>query len=199
VAGEVRGLLKNPETWSELSLPSISFGQEVGVTALQIVNAYSSMANGGVLIQPRIVKEIKNPSGEVVYKCERNIIRRVVDPEIALNIMQILEGLVEKGTGQMAQVSGYSVAGKTGTAQKIDRNTRKYSSANYIASFCGVIPSSKPRLTILVILDEPKSDYWASSTAAPVFSQIAARAVAYLKIPPDKKPLHLADARGMSY
>jgi cell division protein FtsI (penicillin-binding protein 3) len=110
---------------------------------------------------------------------------------------EMFRSVVEQGTGQMARVPGYSVGGKTGTAQKRNPITGRYSSSAYVASFCGVIPLSTPRLTIYVALDEPKGDYWASSLAAPVFSRIASRAVHHLKIDPDLEPLRLAG--GNSY
>ena len=196
--GEARGLLRPPEKWSGLSLPIISFGQEVGTTAIQVINAYSSVMNGGFLLEPKIVKQIKNPEGEILYSSERSVIRKVVAPETAEVLRNMLVSVVEKGTGQLAKVPGYSVGGKTGTAQKRDTVTGKYSTSKYVASFCGAIPMSKPKLTILVILDEPQGDYWAASRTAPVFSKIASRAVHYLQISPDKEPLNLCDIKEYS-
>jgi cell division protein FtsI (penicillin-binding protein 3) len=189
--GEAKGLLKKPKEWSGLSLSTLSFGQEIGVTAIQIANAYSSIANGGEMLTPQVIKEIKDPRGHIAYDSEKKFIRRTVSEPVARDIMEMLTGVVEKGTGKLAQVPYYSVAGKTGTAQKIDPKTGQYSDSKYMASFCGMIPASCPKLVILVILDEPKGDYYASSTAAPVFSKIASRAVEYMKIPPDKKEMNL--------
>lgn len=186
--GETRGLLKAPAQWSMLSLPIISFGQEIGVTALQLINAYSAIANGGNLMEPRIMRDIKSGGGQMVKAGENRVIRRVVSPQTAARMREMLQHVVERGTGQMAKVPGYTVGGKTGTAQKRDPVTRRYSAQNYVASFCGVIPLSQPRLTVFVVLDEPQGDYWASSRAAPVFSRIAGRAVQYLQIAPDAKP-----------
>jgi cell division protein FtsI (penicillin-binding protein 3) len=194
--GEARGLLKDPENWSALSVPIISFGQEIGATALQVINAYSAIANGGMLLEPRVVKEIKSSSGETVYVSEKRAIRRVVSEKTAATMREILTGVVEQGTGQMAKVQGYSVGGKTGTAQKRDPVTKRYSATNYVASFCGIIPATGPRLTIFVVLDEPQgSDYWGSSRAAPVFSRIATRSAHYLQIPPDRQPLQVCNVQ----
>lgn len=193
--GEARGLLRSPSSWSGLSLPVISFGQEIGVTAIQLINAYSSIANGGSLLEPRILAEIKSPSGESLYRPEKRVIRKTVSPGVDRDLKEMLKGVVERGTGVLASVPGYSVAGKTGTAQKRDKNTGKYSQRLYVASFCGFIPAENPRLTIYVVLDEPQGDYWASSRAAPVFSRIASRSMQYMKVAPDRDPLKLADGR----
>jgi len=196
--GEARGLLRQPEKWSGLSLPIISFGQEIGVTAIQVINAYSSIINGGCLLEPKIVRQIKNAEGEIVYSSEKRVVRRVVSPQNAELLKKILVSVVEKGTGQLAKVPGYSIGGKTGTAQKRDPVTGKYSTTRYVASFCGGVPMSDPKLTILVILDEPQGDYWASSRTAPVFGKIASRAVRYLRISPDQQPLNLCDIKDYS-
>lgn len=187
--GEAKGLLKSPGSWSGLSLPAISFGQEIGVTAIQIVNAYSSIANGGYLLEPKIIREIKNSCGETVYSSERRVIRKVVSSDVVQRLKNMLIGVVEKGTGQLAKIDGYRVGGKTGTAQKKDPQTGRYSSSAYIASFCGIVPMSMPKLTVIVVLDEPKGDYYAASRAAPVFNRITSRALAHLRIPPDKTPV----------
>ncbi len=193
--GEARGLLKETSKWSGLSLPIIAFGQEIGVTPLQIINAYSAIFNGGELLEPRIIKEVKNPDGEIIYKSERRVVRRVVSRDVADQLKEILVSVVEKGTGQMARVANYTCGGKTGTAQKRDKATNKYSTSAYVASFCGAIPAKDPKMTILVILDEPQGDYWASSRAAPVFSKVASRALGCLQVLPDVKPVFFADAR----
>ncbi|MHB9154695.1 MAG: peptidoglycan D,D-transpeptidase FtsI family protein [Endomicrobiales bacterium] len=193
--GEARGLLRPPENWSGLSLPVISFGQEIGVTALQLINAYSAVANGGLLLEPRIIREIRTPAGESVEVPGKRVIRRVVSAGTAEALRDMLTGVVERGTGAMAKVPGYSVAGKTGTAQKRDPSTGRYSGSSYIASFCGMIPALKPRLTILVVLDEPQGDYWGSSRAAPVFSRVASRAVHHLQIAPDRRPLNICNVK----
>ncbi|MBN1823173.1 MAG: penicillin-binding protein 2 [Endomicrobiales bacterium] len=192
--GETPGILRPPERWSGLSLPVISFGQEVGVTALQMINAYSAVINGGMLLEPKIVRQIKNPSNLKAWTNEKREVRRIISPETAETLKKMLVNVVENGTGQAAQVQGYSIGGKTGTAQKRDPATGKYSSSKYVASFCGALPISDPQLTIFVMLDEPLGDYWASSRAAPVFSRIAGRTASYLRIAPDKKNVTLCNA-----
>ncbi|MGA2090360.1 MAG: penicillin-binding protein 2 [Endomicrobiales bacterium] len=184
--GEAKGLLQLPQQWSGLSLPIISFGQEIGVTALQVINAYSSIANGGFLLEPKVIKEIKTPQGRVLYACDKRIIRQTVSPAVADSMREMLVDVVEKGTGKMAKVPGYSVGGKTGTAQKRDPRTGKYSTTSYVASFCGIIPMRDPKLAVLVVIDEPQGDYYGGSQSAPVFSRIASRAVRYLQIAPDE-------------
>lgn len=190
--GEAKGLLKDPAKWSGLSLPVISFGQEVGVTAIQMINAYSAMANGGELLEPRIVEQVRNSSGNTLYQAEKRIIRKAVSPKIAAELRDILRGVVDRGTGQLAGVQGYTIGGKTGTAQKRDKRTGKYSTSCYVASFCGIAPVNNPKLTIFVVLDEPQGDYYAASQAAPIFRKIASRTLQYLRIQPDNEPMKLA-------
>ncbi|MBI3012794.1 MAG: penicillin-binding protein 2, partial [Elusimicrobia bacterium] len=175
--GESEGLLKMPDKWSGSSQPTIAFGQEIGVTAIQLITAFSAIANDGVLMEPLLIKELVETKGT---NLQRNsfppqIVRQVVSPETARTLRQMLTQAVEQGTGTRAKIEGYSVAGKTGTAQKIDPATRKYAADKHIASFCGFLPADKPQLTCLVVLDEPKKDYWGGSTAAPIFSRIAAQ------------------------
>lgn len=184
--GEARGLLQPPAAWSGLSLPIISFGQEVGVTAIQVINAFSAVANGGYLLEPAVIRQVTDPRGTELYRSQRRVIRQALAPETAAAMRQMLTAVVEKGTGAMAAVPGYSVGGKTGTAQKRDPVTKRYSTRNYVASFCGIFPAADPQLTIFVVLDEPKGDYYASSRAAPVFARVASRAAHYLGIRPDR-------------
>jgi cell division protein FtsI (penicillin-binding protein 3) len=181
--GEAKGLLLEEKNWSALSLPSISFGQEIGVSALQLVNAYSAIANGGVLMKPLLIKSIEDPSGQKSRHFEPQEIRRVISKETAGEVKKLLKSVVEKGTGKSAKTAGYDTGGKTGTAQKYDPAIKRYSKKHYIASFCGMLPALDPEIVILVILDEPKGDYYAAAVAAPVFSRIAKRTAEYLEIP----------------
>ncbi|MCB4792577.1 MAG: penicillin-binding protein 2 [Elusimicrobia bacterium] len=195
--GEVKGLLKAPNEWSGLSLPIISFGQEIGVTALQIINAYSAIANSGLLLEPVIIKKIVSPEGDVLYSPDKKIIRRTISEKTAKELKEILLSVVEKGTGQLAKIPGYKIGGKTGTAQKRDPLTKKYSTKLYTASFCGIVPVINPKLTILVILDEPKTDYWASTTAVPVFQKVCSRSLQYLRILPENETMLLANNKNI--
>lgn len=180
--GEEKGLLKEVKRWSGRSLPTLSFGQEISTTPLQIVNAFCSIANGGTLLKPKLIKSIDNNDLP-----EKSIVRKVMSEETAAKVRKVLKGVVDNGTGKSAKVDGYSVAGKTGTAQKRDPKTGKYSTEHYYASFCGMIPADKPEIVILVALDEPTGSYYAASVVAPVFNKIAQRALTYLQIPKDEK------------
>jgi len=180
--GESRGLLRPVSRWSQTSQASISFGQEIGVTALQLASAFSTVANGGVAVAPRVVTRILRGEGKGVRAPERPTPHRVVSESTAATLVDLMEGVVEFGTGQKAAVPGYTVAGKTGTAQKIVDGT--YSADRYISSFCGFVPSRGAVLTINVLLDDPPGDFYhGGDVAAPVFSAIAGPVLAYLGVP----------------
>jgi cell division protein FtsI/penicillin-binding protein 2 len=187
--GEMRGLLPSPNSkeWSFVTGPIMCYGQGVAVTGLQIVNLYSAIANGGLLMEPRFVKSLTDMENKPICEYEPRVIRRIASEEIINTVRIMLEKVVMYGTGTLAKVEGYTVAGKTGTAQKLDTNIKKYTN-KYISSFCGFIPSNNPELTILVVIDEPKKGYWASEIACPVFSNIAKDAMNYLEI--QKKSIH---------
>lgn len=184
--GEAKGLLLDEKNWNLLTLPNVSFGQGIGVTAIQLINSFSAVANGGTLMKPIIIKHIENTPQENMSFFEPKQIRRVMSEETAAEMRQILKNVVDKGTGKTAKIPGYSVGGKTGTAQKIDPETRTYSTKHYIASFCGIVPAMDPELVILVVIDEPKGDYYAASVTSPVFAKIAERAVQYLDLKKDE-------------
>ena len=182
LTGEEKGILAETSKWSKRSLPTLSFGQELFVTPLQTIGAYSTIANGGTLIKPKIIKAIGDKEYNEVSVMRKN----VISEETANKVKQALEGVVSSGTGKSARIKGYSIGGKTGTAQKYDPELRKYYKKKYMASFCGMIPAMKPEIVILVIYDEPTGDYYAASVTAPVFSRIAQRTLEYLNIQPDK-------------
>ena len=183
--GEAAGILRAPKSWSALSLASMSFGQEVGVTAIQMAAAASVIANGGYWMKPFIVKRIEEPSGELVREYAPVAERKVIDPETADRVMGLLREVVLTGTGKRARVEGFEVAGKTGTAQKVDAVGR-YSMIDHVASFVGYIPASRPSLVVLVSLDTPKGPRnEGGDVAAPLFSKIAAESARILAIPPD--------------
>jgi len=183
--GETPGILKNPKDWSEISLSRLSFGQGIGVTAIQLVSAFSCLANRGVLMEPMVVKKIIDSRGEVIKEFNPYQVRRVISYKTAQTLTETLCQTVENGTGKEAKTVGYRVAGKTGTAQKFDPATAKYSETNYIASFAGYLPADRPRVTILVMIDEPQGFYWGGSVAAPVFSRVGLRVMQYLGVPPE--------------
>ena len=179
---EERGLLKPPARWSGISIGEISMGQEVGVTALQMASAYSAIANGGILFQPRVVREVfQGESHEPIMAASG---RRVVSPRTAELMRGILAEVVENGTGTTAQPTGYSAAGKTGTAQKID-TSGTYSKTHYIPSFAGFAPVKNPAVTILVVIDSPVGAIYGREVAAPVFRSIAEQTLGYLNVPHD--------------
>ena len=190
LAGESRGLLREPRRWSALSLPTMSIGQEVSVTALQMVAAFSAIANDGVLMQPRLVRSLFDAEGRETRRFEPTPIRQVVSPETARTLTRLMTQVVAQGTGHNAAIAGYEVAGKTGTAQKLDPATRRYSRNPGVLSFVGFAPADAPRLVMLVMLDEPKNEKWGSEAAAPIFSAIGGEVLRYLDVPPrDAAPL----------
>jgi cell division protein FtsI (penicillin-binding protein 3) len=182
--GESSGLLRPPSHWTPLSLASISFGQEVGVTALQMASAVAAVANGGYLMKPLIVKEVSESSGHPVKEYKPLAVRRVLEPQTVDILTDLLKGVVREGTGTRAAVPGYVVAGKTGTAQKIDASGH-YSPVDYVASFAGFVPASRPALVVLVSLDSPRGLHQGGEVAAPVFERIAEQALSYRAVPPD--------------
>jgi cell division protein FtsI (penicillin-binding protein 3) len=180
--GEERGLLRPPSRWSGISIGEMSMGQEIGVTALQLVSAYSAIANGGMLYQPRVVRDVfLGDSHEAVVPASGH---RIVSRETAQRMKELLAGVVEGGTGTTAQLAGYSAAGKTGTAQKID-STGTYSRTHYVSSFIGFAPVQNPAVTILVVIDSPVGAYYGREVAAPVFRSIAEQTLGYLNVPQD--------------
>ena len=183
--GETGGLLRSPKSWSALSLASMSFGQEIGVTAIQMASAAAVVANGGYWMRPYIVKRVEEPWGELVRDYSPVAERKVLEPETADRVMGLLREVVISGTGQKARVEGFEVAGKTGTAQKVDPSGR-YSMIDHVASFVGFVPASRPALVVLVSLDTPKGEKnQGGDVAAPLFARIANEAVRLLAIPPD--------------
>ena len=183
--GEVSGLLKSPREWGRRSLASISMGQEVGVTPLQMITAVSAIANDGVLMKPYVVAEVRDQKGQRMKEILPQVKRRVVSPATARTLTTIMEGVVTSGTGTKAAIPGFRVAGKTGTAQKVDPRTGTYSSALSIGSFVGFVPADAPRLAIIVVVDEPQGEAWGGVVAAPVFRRVGEQVLTYLGVPRD--------------
>lgn len=194
--GEVPGLVRPLKEWSRVSVGAISIGQEILVTPVQLINAMSAIANGGILVKPRVLKAVSY-RGSILKETEREEIRRVISHDTSREMVRILKGVVKEGTGNLAAVSGFSVAGKTGTAQKFDKKLKAYSEDKYLASFVGFVPAENPQLTILVIIDEPKDIFWGGRVAAPVFSRVAGETLRYLRIPPKKHTLHVRYDKGI--
>ncbi|HKC95334.1 MAG TPA: penicillin-binding protein 2 [Nitrospira sp.] len=183
--GEVGGLLKSPREWGRRSLASISMGQEVGVTPLQMVSAVSAIANDGVLMKPYVVSEVRDQKGQLLKNILPHVRRRVVSPDTARTLTTILEGVVTNGTGMKAAISGYRVAGKTGTAQKVDPRTGTYSSSLSVGSFVGFVPADAPRLAMIIVIDEPQGEAWGGVVAAPVFRRVGEQVLTYLGVSRD--------------
>jgi cell division protein FtsI (penicillin-binding protein 3) len=183
--GESSGLLRPVSRWSAVSLASLSFGQEVGVTALQMTMAAAALANGGYLMKPRVVKQIESPSGDVVKEMKPVVVRRVLEPGTVDVLTDILTTVVQEGTGQKAAIPGYGVAGKTGTGQKVESSGR-YSMVDHVASFVGFVPVRHPAFVILVSLDSPRGPRnQGGDVAAPLFARIAEHALRYRAVPSD--------------
>lgn len=182
--GEVSGWIRPPEKWSGTSLGTIAIGQEVAVTPLQILRAYSAIANGGILVKPHVVSEIRSPDGALVYSFNPAGNKAAISRRTADIFKDILKTVTEEGgTGKSASVEGNQVAGKTGTAQVIDPKTRKYSREKYVSSFVGFVPADNPMLAMIVVVYEPRGQIYGGVVAAPVFKEIAKQSLSYLNVP----------------
>jgi cell division protein FtsI (penicillin-binding protein 3) len=177
--GEEDGMIRPPKKWTKPTHDSLAFGQEVTVTPLQLLTAYAAMANGGLLMRPRVVEHIVQ--GDEFQFFAPHARHRVLSPPTLERMNEILVGVVERGTGKQAAVEGYTVAGKTGTAQKVEHGT--YSHSKVLASFVGYMPAEAPQLAIVVIIDEPRVAKWGGEAAAPVFKRLAQQALYYLQVP----------------
>lgn len=185
--GESRGLLRRLESWTPTSIGYISMGQEVGITPIQLVTAVSAIANGGVLYRPHVVAALQH-DGQTIGEQEfegATEPRRVIRPETAATLRSVMEGVILDGTGTRARLDGWTAAGKTGSAQKIDPNTGRYSPTQLIASFTGFAPINNPAVTILVSLDSPVGEHEGGQVAAPIFKRVAEQVLAYLDVPRD--------------
>jgi cell division protein FtsI/penicillin-binding protein 2 len=184
--GEVNGLIRSSKDWSKISLASISIGQEISITPIQLIMAVSAIANRGTLMKPLIVKEILDSNQNSVKVFKPKPVRQVVSVETALTMTKILEQVVIDGTGREAKLDEYQVAGKTGTGQIFDFATGKYSNSAYTSLFVGYVPAENPKMSILILLDQPKGSYYGGTVAAPVFKEIASKVLPYLSIPPNQ-------------
>ena len=187
--GEVSGWMVPPERWSGTSIGAIPIGQEVAVTPLQVLRAYAAIANGGFLVRPHVVSEVISPDGQALVSFRNREKKRVLSARTAEIFKDILKSVVEEGgTGQSASVNGNEVAGKTGTAQMINPLTKRYSKEKYVSSFVGFVPADDPKLAIIVVVYEPKGQIYGGVVAAPVFRDIADKALSYLDIPREDIP-----------
>jgi cell division protein FtsI (penicillin-binding protein 3) len=174
--GESPGIL--PSYWSGSTIGNVPIGQGIAVTPVQMASAYAAIANGGVWVRPHLVDRIGRGAPQVQPR------RQIVSPRVATQLVAMLKNVVLEGTGTAAAIPGYYVAGKTGTAAKPDDHGG-YSESRYVASFVGFVPATKPRLVVLVTVDEPRGAIWGGVVAAPAFQQIAKFCLQYLEVPPD--------------
>ena len=184
--GESTGLFRRPERWSALSNATISMGQEVSVTPLQLVRVAAAVANGGRLVRPRLVRRIVHPDGrvDVIVPAPPT---RILSEATAGTVRDLLVGAVERGTGKKATIPGFVVAGKTGTAQKA--GVGGYMAGKYVSSFVGFAPSENPKIVGLVLIEEPKGRYYGGDIAAPVFSRVVSQALGILRVAPEEQRL----------
>ena len=181
--GENRGLFRPLENWTASSIGSIAIGQEVSVTPVQIISAISAIANGGTLYRPRIVEETHG--GALSGPRSGSEPQQVTDAKTAATLRDMMESVILEGTGKPARLDGYTAAGKSGTAQKIDPATGRYSRNQYVASFVGFAPVNTPVVTILVVLDSPVGLHYGGDVGGPVFKRISEQALAYLEVSDD--------------
>ncbi len=182
--GETAGLVWPLKRWQPSSIGSVAIGQEVGVTPLQMVAAFGALANDGVRMAPHLIREIRNANGVATYRPNPEQ-HRVISKETAGALRGMLEGVTLNGTAKKAQLDGYTAAGKTGTAQKVDPRTKRYSATKFVASFVGFAPVNNPAVVIIVVIDEPGGSYHGGDVAAPVFRQIAEQILPEMGVIPD--------------
>src|SRR5881398_3056870 len=189
--GEINGVIRPPRSWSKISITRIPMGHEIGVTPLQMTVAMATIANGGKLVTPRIVKSITSEDGKTVSTFSPVVLRQVISPETAQQIGNALRGVVsDRGTAAAAAVPGFTISGKTGTAQKVDPNGG-YEHGKYVVSFSGYMPAEHPAFVGLVVLDDahtknPELNY-GGTVSAPIFAHIAEKAARYLDLEPHEE------------
>jgi cell division protein FtsI (penicillin-binding protein 3) len=186
--GENHGLFRRVEDWSANSIGSIAIGQEVSVTPMQVATFVSAIANGGLNYRPHVIKEIGAGSSSAGFEQTANwdvAAHRAIDASVAATLRELMQGVVLEGTGKPAQLSGYTDAGKSGTAQKIDPATGRYSPDKYVTSFVGFAPVNEPALTVVVVLDSPVGAHHGGDVAGPVFRRVAEQVLNYMNVPHD--------------
>ncbi|MBF0550382.1 MAG: transpeptidase family protein, partial [Deltaproteobacteria bacterium] len=183
--GESGGILRNYAAWRPIDGANACFDQGVSVSVIQMATAFSAIANGGNLMKPYLVKMIADPQGRVAKRFGPQVVRRVISPANSAKMIKILSEVTEEGgTATAAAIEGYQVAGKTGTSQKLDPETKQYSKRKYISSFIGFFPAEKPKLLVFVMIDEPLGQIYGGLVAGPVFRDIGRQVARYLNIMP---------------
>ena len=183
IYGESAGIMRPLKKYKPIDLAVGSYGHGIGVTPIQLITAFSAIANNGILMQPKIIKKISNFKKKVTFENKPIKVRDAISAKTAKTVAEILTNAVEKGTGQAARVENYPIAGKTGTTKKLDSEGRYQTNIN-VTSFCGFFPADKPLYTMLIILDHPKKYVYASETAAPAFRDLAKKIIVLKGIKP---------------
>jgi len=182
LAGEAKGIIIKKSKVQPLDIATMSMGQSIAVTPIQLATAVAAVANDGQRLRPQIVREVKDQQGELIRGFQPDIISQVVDKDTAQEVKKVLESVVENGTGKSAYLEGFRIAGKTGTAQKVGDGG--YMPGKYVASFAGFTPANDPQIVMLVVIDEPVGLYYGGQIAAPAFAAIMKDILQYLKIAP---------------
>jgi cell division protein FtsI/penicillin-binding protein 2 len=188
--GEAHGFLANVRDWSGYSHDSLAMGQEINVTAMQIVTAFSAIANGGELYRPHVLKKVADQDGSVIGKTEKELVRRVISEEACLRLTDAMTEVVETGTAPRVKSKLYMIAGKTGTAQKSPEGMRGYATEKhaFVASFCGFAPVSRPRICVLAVVNEPHGwSHFGGTVAGPIVKEIIEQTLTYMRIPRDRE------------
>jgi cell division protein FtsI (penicillin-binding protein 3) len=195
--GQMLGRLSDWRNWHPMRFANVAFGQGISATGLEIIQAFGAIANGGNLMRPYLIDHIESAEGGMLENHASELIRRVLKPETSRLLRQVLQKAVEEGTGKNASLSQFTSAGKTGTSQKVDPQTRAYSDHLRIASFIGFAPCTDPHLVIYVVIDEPgNKPYYGGTWAAPVFKEIADESLRYLNVAPNKSEIKDTLAKG---
>ncbi len=189
--GEEIGILYAPDEMVDSDIATMAIGQSIAVTPLQLITAFCAIANDGILLKPHIVKSIKNANGTTYSETHVEEVRRTIDSATDKTLVGLLEQVVATGGGRKATVRGYRIAGKTGTAQKVNEDGWGYTDGKYIASFCGFAPVESPQIALLVVIDEPYGAFYGGQIAAPVASRIFSQVFRYLRIEPSDAPLSI--------
>ncbi|MFH2013075.1 MAG: penicillin-binding protein [Pseudomonadota bacterium] len=183
--GETPGQLRPTNQWSQIAVHTVSFGQGVSVSAIQLISGLSAIANNGYLMKPYLVKQIISPEGKIIKESKPQIVRKVISEKTARQVVSFMKATVlQGGTATKAFIDGYEVAGKTGTAQKPNLISGGYSKGKYVSLFMGFTPADDPSIAILVLVDEPRGIYYGGEVAAPVFKKVAEETMHYMGILP---------------
>jgi cell division protein FtsI (penicillin-binding protein 3) len=194
--GEVKGLLRHYQGWEKIDHATIAFGQGLTVTPIQLISAISAVANHGMLMTPYVVAAVTDETGNIIESFTPMEKRKVIMPETALMLMEMMSAATQPdGTGGQAVPAGYTVCGKTGTAQKINAQGN-YRNCEYNGVFVGFSPAENPELAVLVVIDEPQKHHYGGIVAAPVFREIVHETFNYLNIPPTRPREQLNVCKG---